>query len=175
MTGSPRGANDAGQVGDGTLVDRTLPVAALGGRSTTQIVAGLGRTCALDAGGVATCWGAAGRIGRASAAHRPRRRQRGRPGDTRRRGRRAALRANRGRRLAHLRHRQRRADVVLGRQLTRAVRRRHLASSQLPVRIAGLPAFTQITAGGGHTCDATAAGAVWCWGADTYGQSGRLL
>jgi alpha-tubulin suppressor-like RCC1 family protein len=50
-----------------------------------------------------------------------------------------------------------------------------LASSQLPVRIAGLPAFTQITAGGGHTCGATAAGAVLCWGADTYGQSGRLL
>ncbi len=113
------GADDAGQVGDGTLVDRTLPVAALGGRSYTQIVAGLGHTCALDAGGVAYCWGAAGRIGRASASVVDR------AGNTRRRGRRAALRADRGRRLAHLRHRQRRADVVLGRQLTRAVRRRH--------------------------------------------------
>jgi hypothetical protein len=62
------GANGLGQVGDGTLVDRTLPVAALGGRSYTQIVAGLAHTCALDASGVAFCWGASGQIGRTSAS-----------------------------------------------------------------------------------------------------------
>ena len=50
-----------------------------------------------------------------------------------------------------------------------------VTSSPVPVPIAGLQPFTQITAGGGHTCGVTAAGAVWCWGADTFGQTGRLL
>ncbi|HSB25004.1 MAG TPA: hypothetical protein VLE94_18030 [Burkholderiaceae bacterium] len=32
-----------------------------------------------------------------------------------------------------------------------------------------------MTAGGAHTCGGTAVGAVWCWGADAFGQTGRLL
>jgi alpha-tubulin suppressor-like RCC1 family protein len=44
----------------------------------------------------------------------------------------------------------------------------------LPRLITGLPLFTQLTAGGAHTCGVTAAGAMHCWGANTYGQSGRL-
>jgi alpha-tubulin suppressor-like RCC1 family protein len=162
------GANHAGQVGDGTLVDRTLPAAALGGRSYTQIVAGLGHTCALDAGGVATCWGASGRIGRASAS--------------------VADQATPG----AVAGAQRFVQIAAGGWHTCGIDNAGqtwcwgdnsraqfgdgtLASSQLPVRIAGLPEYTEITAGGCHTCGATAAGAVWCWGADTYGQSRLLL
>ena len=162
------GANGVGQVGDGTLTDRTLPVAALGGRSYTQIVAGLAHTCALDASGVAFCWGASGQIGRTSAS--------------------AVDQATPG----AVTGAQRFVQIAAGGSHTCGIDNAGqtwcwgdnsrsqfgdgtVASSQQPLHIAGLPTFTQITAGGAHTCGMTAAGAVWCWGADTYGQSGRLL
>jgi len=162
------GANGVGQVGDGTLADRTVPVAALGGRSYTQIVAGLAHTCALDGSGVAFCWGASGQIGRTSAG--------------------AVDQATPG----AVAGTQRFVQIAAGGSHTCGIDNLgqtwcwgdnsrsqfgdgSVASSQVPVRIAGMPAFAQITAGGGHTCGVTAAGAVWCWGADTYGQTGRLL
>ena len=60
------GANSQGQLGDGTsgngdwsntTANRSAPVAVPGGRIFTAITAGLAHTCALDAGGVAYCWG----------------------------------------------------------------------------------------------------------------------
>lgn len=162
------GANDVGQVGDGTLTDRTVPVAALGGGSYTQIVAGAAHTCALDASGVAFCWGAPGQIGRTSAS--------------------AADQATPG----AVAGAQRFVQIAAGASHTCGIdntgqtwcwgdNSRYqfgdgtVASSQLPVLVAGLQPFAQSTAGGAHTCGVTAAGAVWCWGADTFGQTGRLL
>jgi alpha-tubulin suppressor-like RCC1 family protein len=37
-----------------------------------------------------------------------------------------------------------------------------------------VPVFTRLVAGGGHTCGLTAAGEMHCWGANSYGQAGRL-
>ena len=60
------GANTQGQLGDGTsgngdwsdtTANRSAPVAVLGGRIFTAIAVGGDHTCALDAGGVAYCWG----------------------------------------------------------------------------------------------------------------------
>jgi len=52
------GANGAGQVGDGTTVDRLAPVTALGLAGTVESVAlGSGFTCALTPGGRMQCWG----------------------------------------------------------------------------------------------------------------------
>ena len=162
------GDNGVGQVGDGTLVDRSLPAAALGGRSYTQIVAGLEHTCALDAAGVAYCWGAASRIGRSTTSATER----------------ATPTAVDGT--------QRFVQIAAGGSHTCGLDNSGqtwcwgdnsraqfgdgtTVSSLVPVRIAGLPVFTLLTAGGGHTCGITPAGAVWCWGASTFGQSGRLL
>lgn len=52
------GANDEGQLGDGTQTDQYLPVLVAGTSRFTEISAGQSHTCALDANGLAYCWGA---------------------------------------------------------------------------------------------------------------------
>ena len=52
------GANRSGQVGDGTLADRTTPVDVVGlGSGVASIAAGWYHTCARTTGGGARCWG----------------------------------------------------------------------------------------------------------------------
>jgi hypothetical protein len=51
------GRNDAGQLGDGTTVDRATPAAVSGGVAFTSLVAGVAHTCGLTAAGIAYCWG----------------------------------------------------------------------------------------------------------------------
>jgi hypothetical protein len=51
------GRNDAGQLGDGSNVDRSTPVAISGGIAFTSLVAGVVHTCGLTAAGSAYCWG----------------------------------------------------------------------------------------------------------------------
>lgn len=45
--------------------------------------------------------------------------------------------------------------------------------SQAPVAVSGAPAFTQLSAGAGHSCGLTADGGLWCWGRGTEGQLGN--
>jgi alpha-tubulin suppressor-like RCC1 family protein len=51
------GQNDAGQLGDGTTVERQVPVPVEGGIRFTGITAGESHTCGTTAGGDAFCWG----------------------------------------------------------------------------------------------------------------------
>jgi alpha-tubulin suppressor-like RCC1 family protein len=51
------GRNDAGQLGDGTAVDRTSPVAISGGAAFVTLAAGVAHTCGLAASGSVYCWG----------------------------------------------------------------------------------------------------------------------
>jgi alpha-tubulin suppressor-like RCC1 family protein len=56
------GGNEAGQLGNGTTTDSSVPVAVdtsgvLAGQTLTQITAGESHTCALDSAGAAYCWG----------------------------------------------------------------------------------------------------------------------
>jgi len=50
------GANESGQLGDGTTVDRALPIEVAG--ATGTVAAGAAHTCASTSGGTVTCWGA---------------------------------------------------------------------------------------------------------------------
>lgn len=51
------GANFSGQLGDGTLVDRSIPVAVVDLAGAKLVRGGGGHTCALTTGGSVRCWG----------------------------------------------------------------------------------------------------------------------
>ena len=59
------GYNLFGQLGNGTTIDSTAPVAVTGITFATAITAGFGHTCALIVDGTVTCWGynGAGQLG----------------------------------------------------------------------------------------------------------------
>ncbi len=51
------GFNNQGQLGDGTTVDRTMPVSVIGIAGATQLAVGSVHSCALVRGGRVWCWG----------------------------------------------------------------------------------------------------------------------
>lgn len=66
------GSNSSGQVGDGNPVNAvTSPTAVVGGLRFVHLAAGSSHTCALDADGVAFCWGwnLEGQLGSGGTAH----------------------------------------------------------------------------------------------------------
>lgn len=161
------GDNRYGQVGDGTLIQRSLPTLALGGRTYVQIVTGLAHSCALDAGGVAYCWGSSGQIGRTAATPA----EQATPI--------AVAGAQRFTRIAAGGWHTCGLDAAgstwcWGDNSYSQFGDAGTTSSVAPRQITALPAFAQIVAGGAHTCGVTAAGVMSCWGANTYGQTGRL-
>ncbi len=52
------GANDKGQLGDGTTTDSSIAVNATGIHGATALAAGNGHSCAIGVGGAVKCWGA---------------------------------------------------------------------------------------------------------------------
>lgn len=64
------GANDRGQLGDGSFTRSDRPVAVSGGRTWVKLAAGLDHTCGLDAEGSVACWGhgANGQLGDGTAS-----------------------------------------------------------------------------------------------------------
>ena len=51
------GNNESGQLGDGTLIARSVPVATLGGLAVRQVATGQDHSCAVTSTNVAYCWG----------------------------------------------------------------------------------------------------------------------
>jgi alpha-tubulin suppressor-like RCC1 family protein len=64
------GKNASGQLGDGTTMDRTMPVAVSGGLVISGQSEGVDHTCARTTTQVTYCWGAnsAGQLGNGGAA-----------------------------------------------------------------------------------------------------------
>jgi len=161
------GANHSGQLGDRSNIDRNAPVSVAGLSGTvTAIVAGSEHTCAIVDGAV-RCWGAnfSGQLGDGSNDNRN-----------------AAVAVN-GLPEAVV-------SIAAGGEHTCALAGSGSVwcwganfSGQLgdgtntarsvPARVRGLPAgVTSIAAGSEHTCAATSAGVVGCWGANSSGQLG---
>jgi alpha-tubulin suppressor-like RCC1 family protein len=67
------GANEFGQLGDGTMTSHSTPTAVAGGHTFVAISAGGFHSCALDGTGVAYCWGQnwGGQIGNGNSATIP--------------------------------------------------------------------------------------------------------
>ena len=57
------GYNGSGELGDGTVTNRLVPVPVSGGRTYTALAAGDHITCGLATGGTAYCWGGASQPG----------------------------------------------------------------------------------------------------------------
>jgi alpha-tubulin suppressor-like RCC1 family protein len=165
------GANDFGQLGNGSTTPSLVPVAVSGLSSgITAIAAGDVHTCALTAAGGVQCWGRnfSGQLGNDSTVDSP------------------VPVAVSGLSSGV-------AAIASGESYTCALTtgggvqcwgfngagalgNNSTTDSHAPVTVAGLGfGVAAITAGGGHTCALTTMWGVQCWGFGTYGQLGNGL
>jgi hypothetical protein len=175
-TGSPNaycvGRNDAGQLGDGTTETRTAAVAVVGGLYFGSLVVGANHSCAIDEAGRAYCWGKndAGQLGDGSSVV----------------SRTAPVAVSGGLTFqllaagaAHTCGLLATGEVycwganTYGQLGTGSGN----TSSATPVRVAGGLRFSQLAAGGTHTCAMVAQkvgalGPAYCWGRNNAGQLG---
>ncbi|MBN1439631.1 MAG: hypothetical protein JW929_09500 [Anaerolineales bacterium] len=161
------GENASGCVGDGTGVNRNLPVDVPGMEvGAAGLDAGAGHTCAVMDDGAVKCWGwnPSGQLGNGTATDsRVPADVASLPGPA------LAVAAGDQHTCALL------ADGTVAcwganasGQLGNGTRTR----SGIPVAVAGLSGVVEIAAGGAHTCARLEDGGVKCWGDDQSGQLG---
>jgi alpha-tubulin suppressor-like RCC1 family protein len=154
------GHNIAGQIGDGSTFNRTVPTLVSGGFTFAEIETGASRTCARTAAGVGYCWGQ-GDLGDGTTSDRP-----------------APTLVSGALSFVQLAVGE---TVTCGRTSAGAaycwggggsVGDGTLLERLTPVAVSGGITFAEVIATGDYACGRTAAGVVWCWGSDTYGQLG---
>jgi len=161
------GANTEGQLGDGSRIDRTMPVPVAGGVRFQALDSGsdqAAHTCGLTAAGVPYCWGrnTSGRLGVEStdAAGAPVQ------GGFAFAAVSAGFRHTCGVTTSSEAYCW--GDNTLG-ALGDGTQR----ESSSPVRVSGQLAFQSVSAGGFFTCGVTTGGEVYCWGMNRSGQLGN--
>jgi alpha-tubulin suppressor-like RCC1 family protein len=109
------GSNAYGELGDGTTVERTSPVAVVGGLTFAGVSAGMFHSCGVTTGGAAYCWGydGNGELGDGTGTE-----------------------------------------------------------STSPVAVTGAHTFASVSAGVAYSCGVTTEGAAYCWGANGDGRLG---
>lgn len=169
ITGANRlfcwGTNYEGELGDGSNVPRSGPVAAATSVRFKQVSPGLSHTCGVSMAGDAYCWGqnAFGQLGDGSRSRRL-----------------APVKVRGNLKFQHVRTgfdftcgittgdraycwgRNRAGQLGDGTRLTRG----------RPTQVAGGHTFRLIRTGDFHTCALTPAGKAYCWGSNTFGSVG---
>lgn len=161
------GANERGQLGDGTFVDRTTPVKVTGlGAKALEVTCGRSHACARTEGGLVACWGNAelGQLGQGAGPARSEARVITSLADV------VEVRAGNDHSCARLgSHEVQCWGSDDAGQLSGAV----LGTNDRGPRMSLHAPFgaESIAAGGKHSC-AIAGGQVRCWGSNTANQRG---
>jgi alpha-tubulin suppressor-like RCC1 family protein len=154
------GANDSGQLSDGTTRDSTIPVAAVGLAPVTSLSAGRAHTCARMGDLSVRCWGndGNGQLGNGSGIGSV-------VGITNA----SIVAAGDFHSCASL------ADGTVkcwGDNFTGQLGNGTTTGASAPVVVSGVSTATDVSAGGEHSCSRLSTGAVVCWGRNTSGQIG---
>lgn len=162
------GANGQGQIGDGTLVNRTTPVQVGGGIAFTSLAAGYGTTCGLTAKGEAYCWGLnnVGQLGDSTTTWRTQ--------PTPVAGGHVFASISSGLDHGCAVEAGTRDTYCWGWDEFGQLGDGGLQQTPVPKRILGssLFGFDAVSAGWALTCATTPGGAGYCWGLNKYGQLG---
>nr|WP_257504851.1 biotin transporter BioY [Alcaligenes aquatilis] len=162
------GANAYSQLGDGTLTQRSAPVAVHGlGSGVASITVGRNHTCAVTTAGATLCWGSNdfGQLGDETTTLRSV------PVAVR------GLSSGVASITAGLNHTCARttggAALCWGRNSSGQLGDGTSTQRTTPVEVQGLNSgVASITAGLNHTCAVTTTGAALCWGLNSFGQLG---
>nr|MBK7069668.1 hypothetical protein [Deltaproteobacteria bacterium] len=157
------GSNSNGQLGDGTTMSRTTPVAVSGLTGVTQVDAGALFTCARLANGTARCWGRnnRGQLGNGTTTQST-----------------TPVTVSGLFTVVHLTAGYEHACAVLADGTVRCWGRNDYGQlgdgtttpRTTPVTVSGLTNVVQVAAGQFHTCALRANGTVSCWGRNDNGQ-----
>jgi alpha-tubulin suppressor-like RCC1 family protein len=163
------GANEVGQLGDGTTSNRTVPTAVAGDLRFVQLTAGGVHVCGLTDTGAAYCWGLNGE---------------GQLGDGTRENRLVPTPVSSPTPFVALDagHNFTCGLTAAGRPFcwgANDIRQLGLPSTGTgdrrltPTEVTGSPDLARLSLGILHACGITAAGAGWCWGWNEYDQLGN--
>lgn len=163
------GANEQGELGDGTRVSRAAPVevTALAGHRIVALAAGAAHTCALERGGAPWCWGTnqLGELGDGTnESHAVPERV-------------PLLAAETVTALSAAGHHTcaRQSDGTAwcwGANQAGQLGEGTTGNISVPVPVTGIADAADLTAGDTFTCARRNNGTVWCWGDDRAGQLG---
>ena len=159
------GANDLGQLGDGSHEDHTGAVVVAGDLTFSQISAGSSHTCGVTKDGDAYCWGSndRGQLGDATNLQRDTPVRVGASGPFK------TVRAGFGHSCALSR-----AGVIScwGSNAYGQLGTGGGLTSSRPGEVDGNLRFGTMAVGWNHTCGVTNAGEIYCWGSNNSGQLG---
>jgi len=162
------GINVAGQLGDGTTIDRLTPTHVAAGMRFTSVGAGLHATCGVATDAVGYCWGdnswgqlGTGVVGGSSSAPVPI--------------------------ASSLQFKSIEMGTFVACGVTISLEAYCWGTATFgrlgagvdfeepqasPVKVAGGLRFQSVTMGADHACGVTPEGSAWCWGLNTYGKMG---
>jgi alpha-tubulin suppressor-like RCC1 family protein/tRNA A-37 threonylcarbamoyl transferase component Bud32 len=159
------GANDQGQLGDGTRTDHTDPAVVAGDLTFTQLSAGASHTCGVSRDGDVYCWGnnERGQLGDATTLERdtPVRVGASGPFKTVRAGFSHSCALSRGGEIS-----------CWGSNAYGQLGSGSGLTSARPVDVSGGLRFGALAVGWNHSCGITVGGELYCWGSNSGGQLG---